>query len=113
MGTGKRYSGYRSYSDLEPGSDFRPFELAAELGRAPDHPVPLSSDGEERAANLEAELVMISLHEHVGVFPDRIAETPDYAREGRMATAFEGLAAGAWDCGTVARHEHHPSQGRA
>jgi membrane dipeptidase len=38
------------------------------------------------------------MHEHLGVFPSRIEETPEYARHGRMTTAFEGLAASYWDC---------------
>ena len=47
----------------------------------------------ERAERLAATTVMISLHEHVGVFPKDISLTPEYAREGRQATAFQGLAA--------------------
>jgi membrane dipeptidase len=97
MGAGKRYSGYRSFSYLEPGRDYRAFELAPELDRVPAGTVPLDAEQEARAARLEAELVMISLHEHVGVFPKDISLTPEYAREGRMVTAFQGLAASAWD----------------
>jgi membrane dipeptidase len=98
MGTGKQYSGYRSYSYLDPGVDYRAFEMAAEIDRVPGAPVPLPPDLEPRADALARDLVMISLHEHVGVFPQAIEETPEYAREGRMVTAFEGLAQSAWDC---------------
>ena len=38
------------------------------------------------------------MHEHAGVFPADIAETPEYVRHGRMATAFRGLAEAPWDC---------------
>ena len=41
--------------------------------------------------------LLVSMHEHLGVFPDRIEETPEYARHGRMSTAFQGLAASYWD----------------
>ncbi len=91
------YHGYRSFSYLEPGPDFTPFELAKELERVEGYTVPLGEDDEERVAGLARDYPMISLHEHVGVFPARIEETPAYVREGRMATAFEGLAHGLWD----------------
>ena len=91
------YRGYRSFSYLEPGRDFRSFDLAKEVDRVEPSLVPLGESGEERVTSLVASSLMISLHEHVGVFPDRIDETPDYVREGRMATAFEGLAHSQWD----------------
>jgi len=42
--------------------------------------------------------VLISVHEHLGVFPKDIMQTPAYIKEGRMATGFNGLAKGHWDC---------------
>ena len=42
--------------------------------------------------------VMVSLHEHLCVFPDDVRESPDYVREGRVFTAYEGIAASRWDC---------------
>jgi len=97
MGLNKQYDGYRSFTYLEPGKDYREFPLVAQIGRVEAHPVPLSEDEEARAEALVRENVMISLHEHLGVFPDPIDLTPEYVRHGRMATAFEGLAASAWD----------------
>ncbi len=97
MGRNKRFADYRSFSYLQPGRDYRSFELAPELGRVEATLVPLSEAEERRAEALADRCIMISLHEHVGVFPADIAETPAYVREGRMATAFDGLAAGWWD----------------
>ncbi len=93
----ERHDGYRSFAYLEEGIDYEAFELADELERVPSDEVPLTSDEEARAERLSEELLMVSLHEHAGVFPARIEETPAYIRQGRMATAFRGLAAGAWD----------------
>ncbi|MGD2069172.1 MAG: membrane dipeptidase [Gemmatimonadota bacterium] len=93
----KRYDGYTSFSYLEPGVDYRAFDLAEEVERVPGWLVPLSDEEEARVGRLTDELVLISLHEHVGVFPDDIGETPEYVREGRMATAFRGLAEARWD----------------
>ena len=97
MGRNKRWDGYRSYSYLEQGSDYTPFALTSEISRVPPHVVPLSNAEEARVDHLSEHCVMISLHEHAGVFPANAADTPAYVREGRMATAFEGLARGWWD----------------
>ncbi len=97
MGADKIHDGYRSFSYLEPGVDYARFELAAEVGRVEPWLVPLSDEEEARAARLASELVTISLHEHAGVFPHDVRETPAYVRAGRMATAFEGLANSCWD----------------
>ena len=94
----RRYSGYRSYSYLEPGADYREFELCAETGRVDSMRVELDGAGEERARALASASPMISMHEHLGVFPERIDETPEYRRAGRMHTAFRGIAESLWDC---------------
>ncbi|MDX1647264.1 MAG: membrane dipeptidase [Longimicrobiales bacterium] len=94
----KSYEGYTSFSYLEPGVDYRDFELADQLERVPPYRLPLSREDKERLERLVEELVFVSMHEHAGVFPSRIEQTPEYVRQGRMATAFEGLAASYWDC---------------
>lgn len=88
---------YRSFDYLEPGVDFRTFELADELDRVQSHLLPLTPAEEESVDRLMESCVKISLHEHLGVFPAVVDETPDYLREGRMATAFDGLEACAAD----------------
>lgn len=98
MGKQKSGTDYRSFSYLEAGGDYRSFDLAPELGLFPEAPVTLDAGQEERCSRLLNELVMISLHEHLGVFPRDIGETPDMVKTGRMATAFEGLSASRWDC---------------
>ena len=87
MGSGKRYDGYRSFSYLEPGRDFAVFELTPELHRVPAHPVPLEPADEERVRSLVDRHLFVSMHEHLGLFPARVEETPDYVRHGRMSTA--------------------------
>ena len=46
----KRYSGYKSFSYLEPGSDFKTFELVTELNRVPSTQVPTTAGGATRLA---------------------------------------------------------------
>ncbi len=98
MSLSKRYGGYTSFSYLEAGTDYPAFELTDELARVEPWVVPLDDAEEERVRSLTERSVFISLHEHLGVFPARIGETPAYVRGGRMATAFRGLAASHWDC---------------
>jgi membrane dipeptidase len=98
MGLRKRYAGYESFSYLEPGRDYQPFELADQLERVPASSVPLTPEEEARLKSLVERCLFVSMHEHAGAFPACIEETPEYARRGRMATAFRGLAASWWDC---------------
>jgi len=97
MALSRNKGGYRSFQYLEPGSDYRAFDLAAEVDRVEPYRVPLSADEEARAEVFARDHVMVSLHEHVGVFPERMEDTPAYCREGRMVTAFDGLADCLWD----------------
>ena len=95
--TRPRYSGYRSFAYLDADSDYRAFETAPEVDRVPPQPVELDPDQEARVRRIVETHPMISLHEHLGVFPADVAETPEMVRSGRMPTAFEGLAHSAWD----------------
>lgn len=94
----KRYQGYRSFHYLQEGVDYPSFPLAVQVDRVPPFVVPLSAEEEERATRLARESIMISLHDHIGLFPDPISETHAYIREGRQATAYEGLSHCDWDC---------------
>ncbi len=97
MSLAKRGTAYESFSYLEKGVDYKRFDLAAEIDRVASDLVPLSQEEEERVRQLVNDNVLISLHEHLGVFPADITESPDYTHEGRMATAFRGLATAQWD----------------
>lgn len=92
MSRSNRESSYRSYSYLEPGRDYRAFELAPEIGRVPAYNAILSPEQRARARRLLEDSMVISLHDHPTVFPLRIEECIDYNRAGRQATGFEGLA---------------------
>ena len=84
MSLEKKYEGYASFSYLEAGVDYKAFDLADELERVPPYTLPLSDADEARTRSLIESNLLVSMHEHVGVFPDRIEETPEYARHGRM-----------------------------
>ena len=97
MSLTKRYDGYRSFQYLREGLDYRPFALARQVDRVQPFRVPLAAHEEERAQALLDTSVLVSLHEHVGLFPADMSETPAMVREGRQATAFEGLSRSHWD----------------
>ncbi len=87
-----RYAGYRSFAYLDAGRDYRAFGLASETERVPPHTVEVSAAEEARTWRLLAEHPAISLHDHLHVAPDDISQLGDWAREGRPATGYEGLA---------------------
>ncbi|MEM8894866.1 MAG: membrane dipeptidase [Bacteroidota bacterium] len=98
MSLTKDYNGYQSFQYLEKDVDYKYFPLAKEVERVNSTKVPLSADEEARAKAFIENNILISMHEHLGTFPDDIMQTPAYVKEGRMATAFDGLAASHWDC---------------
>jgi len=87
------YTGYTSYEYLEHGRDYRPFRLAREIGRVPAYTgIDLDERQAERARRLLYDGVAISLHDHPTVFPEQMAETVEYNRNGRQHTGYAGLA---------------------
>jgi membrane dipeptidase len=93
----KRYDGYRSFQYLEPGIDYRPFTLAADVGRVPLRELSLSQAEERRFADLVARHPIVSLHDHTAITPEDVAEIFEQRRSGRDATGYAGLAASGVD----------------
>ncbi|HET7700179.1 MAG TPA: membrane dipeptidase [Candidatus Limnocylindria bacterium] len=93
-----RYDGYRSFQYLEPDVDYRPFALAREIGRVPSRRVEVTDAEEARAQRILEENIVISLHDHVTVAPEDVAEMPEYRRQGREWTGYEGLSVSGLDC---------------
>lgn len=91
--TSENYKGYKAYEYLEAGKDYRDFALARQIGRVPEYQgLNLSAAQQERAQRLLRDEVVISLHEHVEVFPEDMTNLREYIRQGREHTAYEGLA---------------------
>ena len=74
VGKTTRFSGYRSFQYLEPGTDYREFALAKELGRVPSRKVEVSSAQEERVQRVLDEYLAVSLHDHCFVVPVDFAD---------------------------------------
>lgn len=91
------YKGYKSFDYLEPGADYREFTVTPQLDRVEPSPVGLDASQEAQVERIVAGHPMVSFHEHLGMFPADVAQTPEMVRTGRMPTAFEGLAASTWD----------------
>jgi len=91
-GKSTRFSGYSSYSYLEPQKDYRVFTLAREVERVPSARVPVSPEQEARVWDLFRRNVVISLHEHPTTVPEDTAEIFEYRRQNRDFTAYEGLS---------------------
>ena len=75
MSFDKNYKGYQSFQYLEKDIDYKYFELAEELNRVPSTKVSLNTEQEALVAKILTENILISVHEHLGVFPKDIANT--------------------------------------
>jgi len=87
------YTGYTAYDYLEAGKDYKEFTYAKQIGRVPAYEgLGLSSAEEERTRTLLAEETVISLHDHVQVFPEDMGQLREHIRQGREPTGYEGLS---------------------
>jgi membrane dipeptidase len=91
------YTGYRSFQYLEPGTDYREFDLAKELDRAPSQKVEVSDANEARVQRLLTDELVISLHDHAFVVPRDFGDLAEYRRQGRDFTGYEGLSVSGLD----------------
>ena len=92
VGKRTKYKGYKSFEYLEPGTDYREFKLAKELGRVPSHKVEVSDSQEERVQRLLDTNLAVSLHDHCFVVPEDFGELAEYRRQGRDFTGYAGMA---------------------
>ena len=84
---------YTSYSYLDAGEDYVPFQLAEQIGRVPAYTgIALTEADSERVRRLLHDGIAISLHDHPTVFPADMAEVVAYNRTGRQHTGYAGLA---------------------
>lgn len=97
MSLDKNYDHYRSFAFLEADKDYTAFKLASDTLRVEPYLIPLTEMQEQKVKDLLRDNVYISMHEHLGIFPEDVFETPHYIREGRMFTGFKGLANSHWD----------------
>jgi membrane dipeptidase len=89
----KAYEGYRSYSYLEAGRDYKEFRLAPQIGRVAEyHGLSLSEGQQQRVARLLGDNIAISLHDHPSVMPEDVDELINLERTARESTGYEGLA---------------------
>lgn len=93
MGGEKNYQGYQPFDYLEAGVDYREFDLAEMHSGFEPYQLPLDSEQEERLAEIQREMAIISAHEHPSVFPaDMEGELRDYINQGRLFTPYDYLA---------------------
>ena len=79
----KRYDGYKSFQYLEPGVDYKAFELVPVLNRVPSRQVEVTPEQEEHVKRLFQEKLMISLHDHCFVAPKDLSQFFEFRRWGR------------------------------
>lgn len=92
-----KYTGYRSFDYLEAGTDYRKFDLAKELDRAPSRKVEVSDAEEARVQRILTGELAISLHDHAFIVPKDFGDLAEYRRQGRDVTGYEGLSVSGLD----------------
>jgi membrane dipeptidase len=97
MGGKKVYDGYKAFSFLEPGFDYKEFRLTAHP-RVEPYYVPLSKGEEERFQGLMEKSILVDLHEHPVLWPEDMTEVTEMHRLGRQFTAYEALSTSHLDC---------------
>lgn len=97
MGIKASYNGYKAYSYIEAGKDYKEYELS-DWNWAGEYLLPLNEDQEERVLKLAKESIIVSLHEHPTFFPKDLSQTMDYNRDGRSVCAYEALSKSYLDC---------------
>ncbi|MEU8874040.1 membrane dipeptidase [Streptomyces javensis] len=96
--TTRSYTGYRSFSYLEPGVDYREFEAAPDVDRLPPFDLGLTAEQEARASRLLTENIVVSLHDHPVRLPaDPEKELSAWNREARLAYGYDGLSRSGMD----------------
>ncbi|MCA9836551.1 MAG: membrane dipeptidase [Trueperaceae bacterium] len=94
----KNYKGYTSFEYLEPGKDYKAYELVEELNRVPSTQVEVSSEQEARVKAIFENNIIISLHDHCFVAPRDLSNFLEFRRWGRDWTGYKGLAVSGLDC---------------
>lgn len=93
----KNYSGYKSFSYLTPGEDYKVYPLAQELNRVPSRRPEITDEQEARVRRLFQEQLMISLHDHCFIAPEDLSQFLEFRRWGRDFTGYEGLSVSGLD----------------
>lgn len=88
----KAYSGYKSFSYLEPGKDFKVIGLAKEINRVEPYKVPLNNNEEDRVEEIMEKNICISLHDHTDIHPEDLSRIMEWIRQNRISTGYEGLS---------------------
>jgi membrane dipeptidase len=88
LGRNKKWDGYTSWSYLEPIVDYVKYPLEDQVNRVPQYDFGLSKAEEERVEEIVEKNIIISLHEHLNVFP----KGPAPAGRRRPFMGYEGMA---------------------
>ncbi|WLD93055.1 dipeptidase [Alkalihalobacillus sp. AL-G] len=93
----KPYNGYKSFSYLEEGKDYKPYKLVPEIGRVEPFSYPVTDEQEDEVQQILDEDYIVSLHEHTFITPEDVGSIFEFRRQGRDWTGYEGLSVSGLD----------------
>ena len=72
------------------------YSLAKQIGRVPEHTVPLSANDEQRAMELHSNSIIFDLHMHSMILPDNLEDVElwSHDRRAQETVGFEGIKEG-------------------
>ena len=94
--TKRKYNGYKSFGYLGSARPSK-IDLSKEHDRVPPWLVPLTEAQEAHLSRLLANHPVVSVHDHLRILPEKIAQLPDYYATKRICTGYEGIAASPLD----------------
>ncbi|VEF46645.1 peptidase M19 renal dipeptidase [Bacillus freudenreichii] len=88
----KKYDGYRSFNYLEPGKDYREYELSCELDRVPRFTLELTVEEEKVLQEILEKEHIVSLRDHGFITPKKYRDIIPYCRQLHTHFHYEGIA---------------------
>ncbi len=88
----KKYNGYRSFSYLEPGKDFREYELSYEIDRVPRFTLDMTVEEENILQEILEKEHIVSLRDHGFITPKNYRDIIPYCSQLHTHFHYEGIA---------------------
>ncbi|MEM3676492.1 MAG: membrane dipeptidase, partial [Thermoplasmataceae archaeon] len=83
--------GYKSFSYLTAGEDFKQFKLVSEINRVESHGVQLSKNENDRLNRIFEKYPAVSMHDHPFVLPENLSDVYEYIKRNRIFFGYQGL----------------------
>lgn len=88
----KYYDGYRSFSYLKEGIDYKSYNLSYDLQRVSTYTINLTEEEEAQVSTLFSKNLIISMRDHGFIVPEKYEDIIPYCQELHTAFHYEGIS---------------------